>query len=200
MGDSSEALPDPIADKSDDDDYVPPEAKTVEELMAEKDGEDEAMQRYKASLLKSAASAKTDDPRRVVITEMQVLFTDRDPIVFDLSNPEVLKNVTFVLKEGCQYKTQLTFRVQNEIVSGLKYKHVVKRMGVAVDKTEEMLGSYGPSLEEVNTVVFPRRAWEEAPKGMMARAKYTVKTSFVDDDKQEHLSFGYSFEIKKDWA
>jgi len=73
-------------------------------------------------------------------------------------------------------------------------------MGVAVDKTEEMLGSYGPSLEEVNTVVFPRRAWEEAPKGMMARAKYTVKTSFVDDDKQEHLSFGYSFEIKKDWA
>uniref|UniRef100_A0A7S4C313 Uncharacterized protein n=1 Tax=Chrysotila carterae TaxID=13221 RepID=A0A7S4C313_CHRCT len=107
MGDSSEALPDPIADKSDDDDYVPPEAKTVEELMAEKDGEDEAMQRYKASLLKSAASAKTDDPRRVVITEMQVLFTDRDPIVFDLSNPEVLKNVTFVLKEGCQYKTQV---------------------------------------------------------------------------------------------
>ena len=33
------------------------------------------------------------------------------------------------LQEGAEYQTQLTFRVQNEIVSGLKYKNVVKRMG-----------------------------------------------------------------------
>ena len=34
----------------------------------------------------------------------------------------------------------------------------------------------------------------------MARGKYEVKASFVDDDKQEHAVFSYSFEIKKDFA
>lgn len=196
MADTSANEP---SERAEDDGYVPPEAKSVAELMSDKEGEDEAMKRYKASLLKEADGAKTDDPRRVVITEMRILFADHEPYIFDLTNPEALENLTFVLKEGCQYKTQLSFRVQNEIVSGLKYKHVVKRMGVSIDKAQEMLGSYGPSLEQVNTVTFPRREWEEAPKGMMARAKYNVTTSFVDDDKAEHLTFGYSFEIKKDW-
>ena len=48
-------------------------------------------------------------------------------------------------------------------------------------------------------MTFPKRDWEEAPKGMMARAKYNVTTSFVDDDQAEHFTFSYSFEIKKDW-
>ena len=55
------------------------------------------------------------------------------------------------------------------------------------------------ALTQVNIVTFPKRDWEEAPKGMMARAKYNVTTSFVDDDQAEHFTFSYSFEIKKDW-
>jgi len=38
-------------------------------------------------------------------------------------------------------------------VSGLKYLQVVKRAGMTVDKTEAMLGSYGPQQEEYTKIV-----------------------------------------------
>tara|TARA_B110001452_G_scaffold244973_1_gene229344 strand:- start:554 stop:1159 length:606 start_codon:yes stop_codon:yes gene_type:complete len=186
------------ASEGDVDTYQAPEQKSVNELMEQKEGEDEAMKRYKESLLAGAGSAKTDDPRRVVVTEMQILFPDREAYVFNLEDEATLKGLTFVLKEGCQYKTQLSFRVQNEIVSGLKVRTAVKRMGVTVLKQEEMLGSYGPGAD-IKTAQMPRRTMDEAPSGMMARAKYEATTVFVDDDKVEHLKFSYHFEIKKDW-
>jgi Rho GDP-dissociation inhibitor len=48
---------------------------------------------------------------------------------------------------------ELTHRVEGEIVSGLKYLQVVKRAGMTVDKTEAMLGSYGPQQEEYTKIV-----------------------------------------------
>jgi hypothetical protein len=39
----------------------------------------------------------------------------------------------------------LIYRIQHEVVSGLKYLQIVKRKGIRVDKTEEMIGSYGPN-------------------------------------------------------
>ena len=44
-------------------------------------------------------------------------------------------------------------RVEGEIVSGLKYLQVVKRTGVTVDKTEAMLGSYGPQQDDYTKIV-----------------------------------------------
>ena len=118
---------------------------------------------------------KTDDPRRVVMTEMQILTGEggeaREPLKFDLESADAVKKISFILKEGSSYKTQFSFRVQNEIVSGLKLRVVAKRMGMAVLKQEEMLGSYGPK-DEPYTALVPRREWEEVPSGMMARAKY----------------------------
>lgn len=40
---------------------------------------------------------------------------------------------------------------------------------------------------------------EEAPSGMLARGHYNAISSFVDDDKKEHLKFEWSFDISKDW-
>jgi len=34
----------------------------------------------------------------------------------------------------------------------------------------------------------------------VARGTYNASTSFVDDDKKEHLSFSYKLKIAKDWA
>ncbi|MBO8631236.1 hypothetical protein INO08_16155, partial [Staphylococcus aureus] len=39
--------------------------------------------------------------------------------------------------------------VQNQLVSGLKYSHVVTRRGIKVDSAQEMLGSYGPDPQKV---------------------------------------------------
>lgn len=76
-----------------------------------------------------------DDPRRVVIKEMRVIFEDRPDgdIVYTLDSKEELdkmKHTPFVMKEGSKYKIRVTFRVQHDIVSGLKYVNTVYRKGI----------------------------------------------------------------------
>eukprot|EP01114_Cavostelium_apophysatum_P011696 TRINITY_DN260_c0_g1_i1.p1 TRINITY_DN260_c0_g1~~TRINITY_DN260_c0_g1_i1.p1 ORF type:complete len:206 (+),score=56.21 TRINITY_DN260_c0_g1_i1:75-692(+) len=170
------------------------------------DKEDESLRKYKESLLGQAtkeAYAPKDDPRRVVILELKVTCQGRPggDIVYKLETPAAiskLKETPFILKEECQYRIQLTFRVQHEIVSGLKYVNTVTRAGIKVDKSDTMIGSFAPQFDPY-TSTFPRNGWEEAPKGMVARGKYKAKSQFIDDDKQVHLEFEYHFEIKKDW-
>lgn len=73
---------------------------------------------------------------------------DREDVSIDLSTPEALsklKNQTITIKEGADYRLKVVFKVQHDVVSGLKYLHVVKRSGLKVDKMQEMVGSYGPS-------------------------------------------------------
>lgn len=76
-----------------------------------------------------------DDPRRVVVKEMAVLFEDRPggDILYPLESAaelEKMKKTPFLLKEGCHYKIRVTFRVQHDIVSGLKYVNSVYRKGI----------------------------------------------------------------------
>jgi Rho GDP-dissociation inhibitor len=77
-----------------------------------------------------------DDPRRVVILEMRVILEEKpnNDIVFsNLDNPAVLaklKDTPFTLKEGCKYKIKLTFRVQHDIVTGLKYGNYIYKIGI----------------------------------------------------------------------
>jgi len=55
---------------------------------------------------------------------------------------------------------------------------------------EEMLGSYAPGQTQQKK--FPI---EEAPSGFMARAKYTARSIFSDDDNQKYLDFTWTFEV-----
>ena len=57
--------------------------------------------------------------------------------------------------------------MQREIVTGLKYVHAVKKMGVRVENETYMVGSYGPKLE-VYEFMTP---FDEMPSGMLARGK-----------------------------
>ena len=66
---------------------------------------------------------------------------------------------------------------------------------VPVDKTSFMVGSYAPKTELQSYTTPP----EEAPSGMIARGSYNVKSLFTDDDKNEHLKWEWSLDIKKDW-
>eukprot|EP01112_Ceratiomyxa_fruticulosa_P012078 TRINITY_DN3325_c0_g2_i1.p1 TRINITY_DN3325_c0_g2~~TRINITY_DN3325_c0_g2_i1.p1 ORF type:complete len:207 (-),score=49.42 TRINITY_DN3325_c0_g2_i1:161-781(-) len=178
----------------------------LQDLLAA-DAEDESLRKYKESLLGSAATggpSVTDDPRRVVIKEMRVIFEDRPggDIVYSLESVEELKKMKetpFTLKEGCNYKIRVVFKVQHDIVSGLKYVNFVYRKGVRVSKDDSMLGSFGPQPKP-HEVTFPRIGWDEAPSGLLARGSYTAKTQFIDDDNQVHLEYEYAFAIKKDWA
>lgn len=145
-------------------------SSSVSDLM-QQDAEDESLARYKEKLLGSAASGdlgKVDDPRRVVVTEFKVVFEDPGKSDFVCAF-EKLKDTPFKLQQGCKYRFQIEFRVQHEIVSGLRFVNEVKRM--LFSQTEELtLGSFAPASEP-HSFVSPRRGWEEAPSGMMARGE-----------------------------
>jgi len=176
--------------------YKKPKEATLEQ-MKNMDANDESLNKWKASLLKSPAGP-ANDPRRVVIIKMTLEAQGRDDISIQLDTPaavETARSKVFTIKEGCDYRLKVTFRVQHEIVTGLKYAHVVKRMGVKVDKSNEMIGSYGPNVEPYEKK-FPM---EQAPSGMMARGKYDVVSRFMDDDNNVYLEWSWAFEIKKEW-
>lgn len=51
---------------------------------------------------------------------------------------EKLKTKPLVIKEGVLYKVRIRFRVQHEIITGLRYLQLVKRKGLKVDKSDEV--------------------------------------------------------------
>lgn len=173
------------------------EQKTVEEL-ANLDKEDESLAKWKASLGIGPGGSAMVAPTGPKITVINLTLTSGDPslpqpIVLDPQNPQPIK-----IKEGAHYSVNIHFRVNHGIVSGLRYLHIVKRVGVVVDKMEQMLGSYAPSPDgNAYSKTFPE---EEAPSGMLARGKYTVRSRVMDDDgKVPYVDFTWSFEISKEW-
>ncbi|KAL8772675.1 MAG: hypothetical protein Q9209_002336 [Squamulea sp. 1 TL-2023] len=194
------------------------EKKTVEEyaklerelrhsvisLTAQIDQNDESLNRWKASLGISNSPALPVDPkdtRRCVIHSLALEVPGRSDITIDLSVPgalESLKSKPFSIKEGAKFRMKASFRVQHDVLSGLKYLQVVKRKGIRVSKDEEMLGSYAPNTQE-KQIYEKKFAEDEAPSGMMARGHYEAVSKFVDDDDHTHLKFEWSFDIAKDW-
>jgi len=71
----------------------------------------------------------------------------------------------------------------------------LKKRGLRIDKTEEMIGSYGPSETPYEKKFLP----EEAPSGFLARGSYDAKSKFIDDDGKTHIEWNWSFDIKKEW-
>jgi len=72
------------------------------------------------------------------------LITGRPDVVINLDSPEALRDLDrnpFIIKEGAEYRMKVRFRVQHEVISGLRYLQLVKRKGIKVDKSDEMMVS-----------------------------------------------------------
>ncbi|GAA5925592.1 Rdi1p [Sporobolomyces koalae] len=164
----------------------------------ELDKDDESLQKWKQSLGLGGASS-SDGPNVSMLALKLVSPTRSEPIVLDLTNAEALKTLKkdpVVIKEGAEYAVELVFRINNTIVSGLRYIQAVKRAGIVVDKMESMIGSYGPSADSIEK----RFVTEEAPSGMIARSgSYSVRSRLTDDDKNVYIDFDWSFVLKKEW-
>ena len=107
------------------------------------------MNRWKASLGLSNSPALPVDPsdkRRCVILSLALEVPDREDFTIDLTAPgavEKLKEKPFQIKEGATFRMKAVFKVQHDVLSGLKYVTSVKRKGVRVAKDQEMLVSEG---------------------------------------------------------
>ncbi|XP_078081882.1 rho GDP-dissociation inhibitor 1 [Mustelus asterias] len=176
--------------------YKAPAQKTLQEI-EEMDKDDESLRKYKELLLGNRAKIVDPNVPNVQVTRLtMVCATAPQPLVLDLTGPlDNFKKNPFVLKEGVEYKIKISFKVNKEIVSGLKYIQTTQRAGITIDKTEYMVGSYGPRDSEYEFLT-PQ---EEAPKGMMARGSYVIKSLFTDDDQHKHLSWEWQLNITKNW-
>ncbi|KAL7422554.1 rho GDP dissociation inhibitor [Cryptotrichosporon argae] len=177
--------------------YKVGQSRTVAELAA-LDQDDESLQRWKASLGLGATGGgiKKVVPKSLFLQSP----TLPTPVTLDLTRPAAelakLKNEPITIKEGVEYSVGISFAVEGEIVSGLRFLQVVKRAGIKVDKTEAMLGSYGPQ-PEAYTKVF---ATEESPSGMLARSgSYAVTTRLIDDDGHIWAHVEWGFKLAKEW-
>ncbi|RLV89338.1 Rho GDP-dissociation inhibitor [Spathaspora sp. JA1] len=181
--------------------YTVTEKKTISEY-AQLDAEDESLAKWKASLGISTDSklypVKAGDARKVVVIEMGLEFPDQPnltPITINLEG-NINQQIQFNIKEKSIYQLVIKFRVQHEIITGLKYLHSVKRGGIRMEKLEEPLGSYPPNT--IDNPFYERKFPEvEAPSGMIARGNYSAISKFIDDDKVVHLELPWSFSITK---
>jgi len=173
--------------------YKAPEKKDLNDIINQ-DADDESLIKYKKTLL-GDFDGDSEDPRRVVVQKIAMIVEGRDDVEANLEDMESVKGSTFTLKEGVHYKLKMYFKVQHEIVSGLRYVQRAHKMGILVDRASHMIGSYGPKKDVYDVIVCE----DEAPKGMAARGTYKVKSKIIDDYKQCHLEWEWKLEIKKDW-
>ena len=125
------------------------EKKTIQEY-ANLDANDESLNKWKKSLGLNTGKELDilpGDQRKVVIISMTLQIKGEEPVVINLENERdysSLKNkkISFQIKEKSLYKLIIKFKVQHEIITGLKYLQGVKKTGITVDKLEEPMGSY----------------------------------------------------------
>ncbi|NWZ91676.1 GDIR3 inhibitor, partial [Nesospiza acunhae] len=176
--------------------YKTPEKKSLREIQ-ELDPGDESLRKYKQALLGAIPAAVDASVPNVQVTKLTLMCEQAPgPITMDLTGDlEELKGRAFVLKEGVDYRVKVSFKVNREIVCGLRCLHLTYRRGRPVDRDVFMVGSYAPRAEEYE-VVTPA---EEAPRGWLARGSYRVRSLVTDDDKTEHLCWEWGLCIKKAW-
>jgi Rho GDP-dissociation inhibitor len=89
-----------------------------------------------------------NDPRKCIIESLAIETPEKSTITLDLTGAnalETLKDKPFTIKEGSKFVTKVVFQVHHDVLSGLKYVHVVKRKGITITKDEEMLVCLPPS-------------------------------------------------------
>lgn len=162
-----------------------------------RDTDDKSLQKYKAKLLGKVESAFPKDPRRIIVKEFVVEIRKGDDGKIDRHildpNDKALKTKPLCIPEGFLYRFGVGFYAQHDICHGLKFKNTVSAT-MAKHVEDYTLGSYSPQKQMHRWM---SRQWEEAPRGFLARGKYSGSCVFYDLDGVSHLSWNYILNIVK---
>lgn len=190
-----------MADEKDDEfqdnsGYKVASRKSVSEIL-KTDGDDESLNKMKKELLGDGKGNIFDekDPRTILFDSFILEPTGENHVKLDPNTLSKDNDSAFTLKENGEFRLRIKFRVQREIVLGLKKQMKVYRKGVRVSSEQVTMGSFAPGKE--HDFAFDL---EDAPGGFLARGTYTAQVIFIDDDKNNHLQFDYKFKIGKAWG
>ncbi|KAG1967803.1 rho GDP-dissociation inhibitor [Pimephales promelas] len=123
----------PVVEDEDEPDlnYQPPAQKSLQEIQ-ELDKDDESLNKYKQTLLGSGPVVADPTIPNVQVTRLTLMCDQAPgPITMDLTGDlDALKKKSFTMKEGVDYRVKIHFKVNRDIVSGLKYVHLTYRKGL----------------------------------------------------------------------
>jgi len=159
------------------------------------DQKDESLRKWKAAVIKDVEPKFPADARHVIVDSFCLVCNGGKSFDLNPNDRKAQQSKVHILKEGTPFHMVLKFYVQREVASGLKYMQFISRFGIRLEKSQQVLGSFGPA-KEVVTYTFPE---DQVPAGAFARGSYTAKARLVDDDDNIHLEMDWSFEIKSDW-
>ncbi|KAF5405136.1 RHO protein GDP dissociation inhibitor [Paragonimus heterotremus] len=177
--------------------YKAPTKKTLQEIQ-HLDEEDESLKRYKEALLGSVSTPSAilfpENPNCVVIDSFSICVEGQPERTISLRGDlEKISDNPISIPEGANYQIKVKYYVQRDIVTGLMYLQSVHRGPVRLDRSHVMLGSYAPQSEP--------RLWVsetfEAPRGMMHRGVYSIKSRFRDLDKNEFICWKWAISVTK---
>lgn len=154
------------------------------------------------------------DKRSVVILKFELYDTKSNTLINEISFPKYrnsadvnsfLKNNYFSsndngkqikIKEKTNFSIKIIFKIQNDLITGLKYKQSIKKAGITLDKVDNQIGSYAPNTKTKPSysITLPEI---EAPSGLLGRGNYSIVSKFIDDDKNDHLELNWSVNICK---
>jgi len=159
------------------------------------DQKDESLRKWKAQVLKDLEPKFPNDPRSMIVESLIIVVQGGKTFDLNPNDRKAQASKVHILKEGATFNMVLKFYVQREVVSSLKYMQFISRFGIRMEKSTQVIGSYGPS-KDVMTYTFPE---DNVPNGALVRGAYTAKARIVDDDDNIHLEMDWAFEIKGDW-
>uniref|UniRef100_A0A8B9S7D6 Rho GDP dissociation inhibitor gamma n=1 Tax=Apteryx owenii TaxID=8824 RepID=A0A8B9S7D6_APTOW len=110
--------------------YRTPEKKSLQEIQ-QLDPGDESLRKYKQALLGAIPVAVDARVPNVQVMRLTLVCEQAPgPMIMDLTGDvEALRSRSFVLKEGVDYRVKVSFKVNREIVCGLKCLHLTYRRG-----------------------------------------------------------------------
>jgi len=135
------------------------------------DQNDESLRKWKESLGLGTGKDISDpnDPRKCIVLSLGLEVEGRPDIIIDLKDQKVLDTLEkqpFSIKEGAVFRMKVTFKVQHQILSGMKYVQVVSR-GPIRNKHQEMIvggacgygcGLHAEVVNRARMVPAPRRS------------------------------------------
>jgi len=172
--------------------YKPPAPKALDDIKT-LDADDESLNKYKEQLLGKTEAALDEGGLNVLVKNISIRVAGRDDDVLDLTGK--LDDLKVQVKEGIQLRLVVGFRVQREIVAGLRFNYKITRKGVPIITSTQMVGSYAPKTEAYS-FVGPE---EEIASGFIARGSYNCKCLFTDDDKHEYLKWEFKLKVSDKW-
>ncbi|XP_076911570.1 rho GDP-dissociation inhibitor 1-like [Bidens hawaiensis] len=121
-------------------------------------------------------------------------------IVLEIPNSRNPKAPLFTLKEGSKCNLKFSIKVSNDIGCGFKYTNHVRKTGLKVDNSKEILGTFSPQAELYSHVMPEKVTPHQNHRCSRTHPINTAKTKFVDDDNKCYLELNYTFDIQKNLA